>query len=123
MNGGIEAQRRGRWGEAVVIAYLRERGWTIVEANFRCRVGEIDLIAANGTYLAFIEVKLRKDGDYAAARESVTRSKQYRIRRTAEYFLQRRPTGLQPRFDVAEVYAPDGTATKSPEITYLENAF
>lgn len=123
MSGGREAQRRGRWGEAVVIAWLRERGWRIVETNFRCRVGEIDLIAANGSYLAFVEVKLRRDSDFAAARESVTRSKQHRIRRTAEYYLQYRPTDLQPRFDVAEVYAPNGAATVSPEITYLENAF
>lgn len=123
MSGGREAQQRGRWGEAVVIAWLRERGWRIVETNFRCRVGEIDLIAANGSYLAFVEVKLRRDSDFAAARESVTRSKQHRIRRTAEYYLQYRPTDLQPRFDVAEVYAPNGTATVSPEITYLENAF
>lgn len=123
MNGGMSAQQRGRWGEAVVIAYLRERGWRIVEVNFRCRVGEIDLIAENGTFLAFVEVKLRRDDDFAAARESVTRSKQRKVRLTAEYYLQRHPTDLQPRFDVAEVYAPDGTATKSPEVTYLENAF
>lgn len=123
MSGGREARQRGRWGEAAVIAWLRERGWTIVEVNFRCRVGEIDIIAANGTFLAFVEVKLRKDDDFAAARESVTRSKQRKIRRTAEYYLQYRPTKLQPRFDVAEVYAPNGTATVSPEITYLENAF
>ena len=123
MRGGQEARRRGSWGEAVVIAWLRERGWTILEANFHCRFGEIDLIAADGTYLAFVEVKLRKDGDFAAARESVTKSKQHKIRLTAEYYLQWRPTDLQPRFDVAEVYAPDGTATISPEITYLENAF
>ncbi len=123
MRGGQEAKRRGNWGEAVVIAWLRERGWTIVEVNFRCRVGEIDIIAANGTFLAFIEVKLRRDDDFAAARESVTRSKQRKIRLTAEYYLQRRPTNLQPRFDVAEVYAPNGEATVSPEITYLENAF
>ena len=123
MSGGREAQQRGRWGEAVIIAYLRERGWTIVEVNFRCRVGEIDIIAANGTFLAFIEVKLRRDDDFAAARESVTRSKQRKIRLTAEDYLQRRPSNLQPRFDVAEVYAPNGAATVSPEITYLENAF
>lgn len=123
MSGGRKAQQRGRWGEAVVIAWLRERGWTIMEVNFRCRVGEIDLIAANGTFLAFVEVKLRRDDDFAAARESVTWSKQCKIRRTAEYYLQYRPTELQPRFDVAEVYAPNGAAAVSPEITYLENAF
>lgn len=123
MSGGQEAKRRGNWGEAVVIAYLRQRGWNILEANFRCRFGEIDLIAENGRYLAFVEVKLRRDDDFAAARESVTKSKQRKIRTTAQFYLQWHPTALQPRFDVAEVYAPGGTATISPEITYLENAF
>ena len=121
MNGGREAKRRGNLGEAVVIAWLRERGWNILEVNFRSKYGEIDLIAENGVYLAFVEVKLRKDGDFAAARESVTKAKQRRIRTTAQFYLQWRPTRLQPRFDVAEVYAPMGTI--SPEVTYLENAF
>lgn len=121
MSGGREAKRRGNLGEAVVIAYLRERGWNILEVNFRSKYGEIDLIAENGVYLAFVEVKLRKDGDFAAARESVTKAKQRRIRTTAQFYLQWRPTRLQPRFDVAEVYAPMGTI--SPEVTYLENAF
>lgn len=121
MSGGPEAKRRGNLGEAAVIAWLRERGWTIVEVNFRSKYGEIDLIAEDGRYLAFVEVKLRRDSDFAAARESVTKAKQRRIRTTAQFYLQWRPTQLQPRFDVAEVYAPKGSS--SPEITYLENAF
>lgn len=123
MNGGQEAKRRGNLGEAVVIAYLRERGWNIVEVNFHSKYGEIDLIAENGTFLAFVEVKLRRDSDFAAAREAVTKSKQRKLRTTALYYLQWHPTNLQPRFDVAEVYAPMGAATLSPEVTYLENAF
>ena len=121
MSGGQEAKRRGNLGEAAVIAYLRERGWTIVQVNFRSKYGEIDLIAEDGQYLAFVEVKLRRDDNFAAARESVTKAKQRRLRVTAEYYLQWHPTDLQPRFDVAEVYAPEGAV--SPEITYLENAF
>lgn len=121
MSGGREAKRRGNLGEAAVIAWLRERGWTIVEVNFRSRYGEIDLIAEDGRYLAFVEVKLRRDSDFAAAREAVTKAKQRKLRITAEYYLQWHPTNLQPRFDVAEVYAPADTI--SPEIAYLENAF
>lgn len=123
MSGGPESKRRGNLGEAVVIGYLRERGWNILEVNFHSRYGEIDLIAENGQYLAFVEVKLRKNEDFAAARESVTKSKQRKLRMTAEYYLQWHPTRLQPRFDVAEVYAPAGSGRISPEITYLENAF
>lgn len=121
MRGGQEAKRRGNLGEAAVLTWLRERGWHVVETNFRSKFGEIDLIAEDGRYLAFVEVKLRKNADFAAARESVTKAKQRRIRTTALFYLQWHPTNLQPRFDVAEVYLPEGSI--SPEITYLENAF
>lgn len=121
MSGGGEARTLGQWGEEQVAEKLRCGGWTIIARNFRCRMGEIDIVAENGRFLAFVEVKLRKDGDFAAAREAVTKAKQRRLRVTAEYYLQWHPTRLQPRFDVAEVYAPKDAI--SPEITYLENAF
>lgn len=120
---GAQARLLGRWGEAEVAGYLRKKGWTILASGFRCRFGEIDLIAENRDYLAFVEVKLRHDDCFAAAREFVNEGKQRRLRATAEYYLQSHPTGLQPRFDVAEVYAPQGTNTKRPLITYIENAF
>lgn len=123
MSGGQEAKRRGNLGEAAVIAYLRERGWSMVEVNFRSKYGEIDLIAENGKYLAFVEVKLRKDGSYGTACEAVTLSKQRKLRIAAEYYLLSHPTALQPRFDVAEVYAPQGVRTEKPDIYYIENAF
>lgn len=113
----------GRWGETQVAADLRRKGWTVAAVNYRCRFGEIDLIAVNKRYLAFVEVKLRKDDHFAPARAFVTEEKQRKLRMTAEYFLSQYPTRLQPRFDVAEVYAPDGIHTKNPIIYYIENAF
>lgn len=103
--------------------WLQARGWRIAARNFRCRMGEIDLIAENDRYLAFVEVKLRKDGRYGSACEAVTLSKQRKLRTTAEYYLMIHPTALQPRFDVAEVYAPQGVRTERPDIYYIENAF
>ncbi len=123
MSGGGDARLLGRWGEAQAADYLRGHGYRVVAAGFRCRFGEIDLVAEKGGYLAFVEVKLRKSADFAAAREAVDRRKQARLRATAEYYLQCCPTNLQPRFDVCEVYAPAGLHTKKPEIFYLENAF
>ena len=123
MSGGQEAKRRGNLGEAAVIAYLRERGWNMVEVNFRSKYGEIDLIAEDGEYLCFVEVKLRKSAAYGSAAEFVDRRKQSRLRATAELWLMRHPTDLQPRFDVVEIYAPQGTDTKKPEIFHLKNAF
>ena len=120
---GEEAKLLGRWGEAKVAQDFREKGWTVVAHGFRCRFGEIDLIAENREYLVFCEVKLRRNDRFAAAREFVDARKQRRLRITAEYYLQQYPTQLQPRFDVAEVYAPQGVQTKRPVITYVENAF
>lgn len=120
---GMENRLLGRWGEALVAEDLRKKGWCILAAGFRCRHGEIDLIASNSKFLAFIEVKLRKSANYGSAAEAVDRRKQARIRATAQTYLARYPSELQPRFDVAEVYAPRGVETPSPQISYIENAF
>ena len=123
MSGGANARLLGQWGEEQVAEKLRREGWSITVRNFRCRIGEIDIIAENGKYLAFVEDKLRKDGRYGAACEAVTLSKQRKLRTTAEYYLMYHPTRLQPRFDVAEVYAPQGVRTDRPDIYYIESAF
>ncbi len=120
---GRQNRLLGQWGEAAVAEDLRKKGWVIEAAGFRCRMGEIDLVATKGKFLAFVEVKLRKDDRFATAAEAVTRQKQDRLRAAAEIYLMRYPTELQPRFDVAEVYAPQGTATPKPDIRYIENAF
>lgn len=70
-----------------------------------------------------MEVKLRKSGSFARAMEYVDRKKQDRIRMTASMYLMENPTVLQPRFDVIEIYAPEGTATANPEIRHMEDAF
>lgn len=113
----------GAWGEALAANYLQKKRYRIVATNYRCRFGEIDLIAANRKYLVFVEVKLRKSNRFANAQEYVDRRKQERLRTTAEVYLSQFPTQLQPRFDVIEIYAPEGTATTHPEIHHLEDAF
>ncbi|OUN25034.1 YraN family protein [Pseudoflavonifractor sp. An85] len=123
MRGGGEARLLGKWGETQVANYLRQRGYEVLDMNYRCRMGELDLVASKGRYLAFVEVKLRRNGDLMAAREAVTYSKQQKLRSAALLYLQAHPTKLQPRFDVAEIYAPQGTGTRHPHINYLENAF
>ena len=113
----------GAWGEALAAEYLRKKNFTLVAAGYRCRFGEIDLIVKDKKYLAFVEVKLRKSANFAYAREYVDRRKQDRLRVTASVYLETHPTELQPRFDVIEIYAPDGRNTQSPEIIHLEDAF
>lgn len=113
----------GRWGEALVAEDLRQKGWRVLAAGYRCRMGEIDLIAEDGRFISFIEVKLRKNADFGTAAQAVDARKQHRLRVTAELYLAANPTELQPRFDVAELYAPQGLETKNPQISYIENAF
>ncbi len=123
MSGGGEARVLGRWGEELVAEDLRQKGWTVAARNFRCRMGEVDIVAKNERYLVFVEVKLRKDARFGAACEAVTPSKQRKLLAAAQFYLMRHPTKLQPRFDVAEVYAPQGVHTAAPGINYIENAF
>ncbi len=119
----MAANLNGAWGEALAAEYLRKKRYTLVAANFRSRFGEIDLIVKDKKYLAFVEVKLRKNGNFAQAREFVDHRKQDRIRVTASIYLETHPTNLQPRFDVIEVYAPQGRDTLDPKIIHLEGAF
>ncbi len=118
-----DKNERGAWGEDRAVLYLRLHGYRILERNFRCRQGEIDVIARRGETVAFVEVKLRKNAEHGEAREFVTASKQRRIVSTAEYWLAKNNCELQPRFDVIEIYAPDGTRTLRPAIRHLQNAF
>ncbi|MEE1353615.1 MAG: YraN family protein [Acutalibacteraceae bacterium] len=116
---------RGASGEAAACRFLLAEGYTILERNFRCRFGEIDIIAEKGNYLCFEEVKTRGPRAIAAPAEWVTVEKQKKILRTAEIYLAgrgRRYRGrCQPRFDCIEVYADrDGNPVK---IRHLINAF
>ena len=113
----------GAWGEALAAEYLRRKRYELVACGWRCKFGEIDLIVKNKKYLAFVEVKLRKSDRFASAMEYVDRRKQDRIRLTASLYLSQNETKLQPRFDVIEIYAPNGMDTPSPAIIHLEDAF
>ena len=113
----------GAWGEALAADYLRKKRYEPVAAGYRSRFGEIDLIVKNKKFLVFVEVKLRKDDRFAQAREFVDSRKQDKIRITASMYLSQNPTTLQPRFDVIEIYAPEGPTTARPEISHLEDAF
>lgn len=113
----------GAWGESLAGEYLRKKRYKIVAVNYRTRYGEIDLIVADRKYLVFVEVKLRKSANFARAAEFVDLKKQNKLKITAEFYLSQFPTKLQPRFDVIEIYAPDGISTIEPQINHLEDAF
>ena len=113
----------GAWGEMVAAQYLIKKKYKIQACGFRSRFGEIDIIASDRKFLLFVEVKLRKTASFAQAMEFVDHFKQEKLRKTAQIFLAQHPTKLQPRFDVIEIYAPNGVNTDSPQIHHLENAF
>ena len=110
----------GRFGENAAADYLRKKHYKIIGANYRCRLGEIDLIAENRECVVFVEVKSRRDAGFAEAREFVTASKQRKLIATAELWLAQNPTEKQPRFDVIEVYCENGVVKT---IQHIENAF
>ena len=113
----------GAWGEALAAEYLRKRHYKLLAAGYHCRFGEIDLIVENRQYLVFVEVKVRKNENFAQAHEYVNRKQQDKIRVTASMYLSENPTKLQPRFDVIEIYAPDGVNSTHPQINHMEDAF
>lgn len=113
----------GEWGETVAASFLKKKGYRILCCNYHSRFGEIDLIAQKKHFVVFVEVKLRKNDNIVEAREYVGSAKQHRVIATAEVWLSENDVSLQPRFDVIEVYAPQGMLTKKPEIIHWEDAF
>ncbi len=110
----------GDFGEKITEKYLIKKKYRILEKNFRCKLGEIDIIAANTSNIIFVEVKTRGENSFGFPSEAVTKIKQKKIIKTALIYLMKFPCELQPRFDVSEVYI---LKNKSYKINYIENAF
>jgi putative endonuclease len=110
----------GRLGEdAALDAYLH-RGLALVARNWRCRIGELDLVVARGDLLVFCEVKTRRGSGFGGGYEAVTGRKRAKVRAVAEAFL--RTSGARPsaiRFDVASV----SLGPRGPEVELFEDAF
>ena len=98
-------KRLGDFGEAAAAEYLLRQGYQIVEQNYRCAAGEVDIIAKNDTCLLFVEVKTRTSDRYGTPAEAVTPLKQKRMAQTAMQYLSEPPVTAAVRFDVIEIYA------------------
>ena len=116
-----ETKEWGDRGEAQTARFLRGRGCRLLASQWRCRFGELDLVARDpsGTIL-FVEVKLRGEGSIALPREFVDGRKQARIRAAAALWLSRYAPDAPARFDVAEIYASESGELR---VEYLEDAF
>lgn len=117
-----ERKKRGDRGEDAVAAALARKGFRLLERQYRCRWGEIDLIVRSpeGT-VCFVEVKTRSPRAIAAPREAVTAAKRRRLRDAASWYLSQTGWDGPCRFDVAEVYPADAGGRR--QIKYITNAF
>jgi putative endonuclease len=115
--------QKGQEFEARAAQILEQAGMQILDRNFRCKVGEIDIICRRGNQLVFVEVRCRQNPRYASAAASITPAKQRRLWRTAQLYLQRRGwSDRYPcRFDVI-AFSPTMTAAEDG-IQWLQNAF
>jgi len=117
----VTLQRRslGITGENIAADYLQKKGLRIIERNFRCRLGEIDIIAKQGSYLVFVEVRTRSSASCGLPQESITTAKINKLRRLAQvYMINKSLYNVDVRFDVVAVYRAGETT-----ITHIENAF
>jgi putative endonuclease len=98
----------GAFGEDMACKYLSDCGYRVIERNFSCRAGEIDIIAINGETVVFIEVNTRSGDKYGLPAEAVSRAKQQKIVKTALYYMQGRSLlDYMCRFDVMEILVDD----------------
>ena len=116
-SGEITPSRKGKAGEALAAMLLQRRGYGILERNYHCRYGEIDLVAQKDDMIVFVEVKLRKNHAFASGADAVDTHKQQKLRRAALCWLSERESDAPCRFDVIELYTEERYAH------FIENAF
>ncbi len=101
------------WGEAEAARYLRGLGWEVIDRNWSCRYGELDLVARAGNDLVFVEVKTRRGNSFGLPEESVTPTKRRRLLRAAWSYLEAKGLGAAPwRFDVVAIEGRPGAAPR-----------
>ena len=108
---------RGDAAENLAAAFLQRAGLILVERNYRCRFGEIDLIAREGTTLVFVEVRMRSSERFGGAAASITAGKREKLLRTARHYLSDFTAAPACRFDAVLINGRDNT------IEWIKNAF
>jgi len=108
--------KRGMGAESAALSFLEGQGLELLERNYRCRMGEIDLVMKEGNTLVFVEVRQRSSPDFGGASGSITPAKQKRILSAAKHYLMRHDPMPDCRFD-AVLYGEDGKAE------WIRNAF
>jgi putative endonuclease len=110
----------GESGESIAVKFLKKNGYKIIEQNYRCKLGEIDIIARDSRVLAFIEVKARRTEEFGGPKRAVTFRKQRKISMVAlNYLKETEQMGKKARFDVVAIRLLPG----DPDVEIIKNAF
>ena len=119
-------REQGQYTENLACRYLENKGFKLVEKNFNCKVGEIDLIMQDNDTIVFVEVRYRKSNDFGSGAESITVTKQSKLIKTASLYLQRHVKLSQypVRFDVVSITGFIETEELNKiNFDWIENAF
>lgn len=118
---GITRTTTGSRWELAAESFLQKRGLSTLSRNFRCRLGELDLVMSHGDQLVFVEVRYRRNPVWGSGAETVNQVKQQRLARAAAMYLARNPKHAARicRFDVLSIREDDG----KPKFTWIRNAF
>jgi len=108
---------KGAAAEQLAATFLQRHGLKITHRNYRCRFGEIDLIAQDGKSLVFIEVRSRRSEDFGGAAASITQDKRDKLLRTARHFLAQTRSAAPCRFDAVLIHG------EPPRLEWIKNAF
>ncbi|WP_066639450.1 YraN family protein [Desulfolucanica intricata] len=117
----VRRQLLGRRGETAAVEYLLQKGYKIILQNFRCYLGEIDIIAKEGDTIIFVEVRARSTDSFGLPQESVSIKKQNRLRKLAQYYISKFSISDSCRFDVLGIMFEANGRIKS--IEHFINAF
>ena len=117
--------QQGEDAELASFHYLKTQGLKLIETNFQCRHGEIDIIMLDKKTLVFVEVRFRKNDHFGGGLESITTSKQNKLRKTAELYLQKHSQYENARFDVVSMSKNNQNNSQTQPYTFdwIVNAF
>ena len=118
----LSDKQLGALGEKLAAKHLKKLGYKILTTNYKCKLGEIDIIAREGGEIVFVEVKTRGPEPYVLGRYSVDKRKQEHIFRVATYYISSAGCELQPRFDVIDVEL-DRSTGRAVKLEHIPNAF
>ncbi len=114
----MSSRERGGRAEQYALDYLKSQGLKLITRNFLCRMGEIDLIMRHNKHLVFVEVRYRKNSNYGTPAATISRTKQSRLTRTANFYLQQQGHNTPCRFDVVAI-----VSQPQVKIEWIQNAF